>query len=467
MSESIGRSRDVAAHVEGGERKASFAMQFGWLAFMGAVFFSTYGLANWLAGQHAHVPSFSFGWEHAIPFVPWSIVPYWSIDLFYALSFFFWTRRDDLLDHVKRLLSVQLVAVACFILWPLRFDFARPATDGVSGALITLLMGFDKPYNQAPSLHIGLLVVLWAVYARNLRHAVVRLAMHLWFAAIGVSVLTTYQHHVIDVPTGAALGCFALFLFPVRDASSSQPDGDAASLARRRTLAWRYAAAACVAGGAALACIPHAVAWALVLGWGALALACVASPYWRGRATAFQKDALGRFPVPMLLLFAPTVAGAFFNSRAWTWRRPASVRIDERLSIGRTPTGSDLRRHGFTGLVDLTAEMPRWVPLDASWSYSAIPQLDLVAPSAQQLERAVGALERAHREGRDVLVCCALGYGRSVLCAAAWIAKQHGLTDARSALAIVRDRQPRAACSGESIAALQHWIDLRCPTAEA
>lgn len=71
-----------------GARDASLALRFGWLAVMGAVFFSTYGFANWLAARRAAVPTFAFGWEHAIPFVPWTIVPYWSIDLLYALSFF-------------------------------------------------------------------------------------------------------------------------------------------------------------------------------------------------------------------------------------------------------------------------------------------------------------------------------------------------------------------------------------------
>lgn len=455
-------SPGVSGSAARGGHDVSLAMRSGWLACMGAIFFSTYGLANWLAAQRAYVPSFAFGWEHKIPFLPWSIIPYWSIDLLYAISFFLWTCRDDLLDHVKRLLTVQFVSIACFILWPLRFGFERPATDGVAGALITLLMGFDKPFNQAPSLHIGLLVVLWAVYSRYLRGAVARVAMHVWFAAIGVSVLTTYQHHMIDIPTGAAVGCFALFLFPLRNAACPRPDGDVASSTRRRALALRYAAAVCVVGWAAFAGIPGTLSWALVVGWVALALACVAWIYWRGAATAFQKDSQGRFPVPMLLLFAPTIAGALANSRVWTWRRPEPVCICERVSIGRTPTAGDLRRQGFTGLLDLTAEMPRWVSLDATFAYATIPQLDLLAPSAAQLDQAVAALERLHAEGRNVLVCCALGYGRSALCAAAWIARQHDFTSARDAFAAVRERQPRAVCTDESIGVLQGWIDRRC-----
>lgn len=457
MSELGSDARGLAAPAS----EASLALRIGWLAAMGAVFFSTYGFANWLAARRAAVPTFAFGWEHAIPFVPWTIVPYWSIDLLYALSFLFWTRRDDLLDHVKRLLTVQLVSVACFIAWPLRFGFERPEAGGVAGALFTLLMGFDKPYNQAPSLHIGLLVVLWAVYAQHLRGTLARMVLHLWFAAIGVSVLTTYQHHAIDVPTGAAVGCLALFLFPLRDAAGRLPDASATPGAAGRRLARRYAAAAALVALGALYCVPRAPGWALLAGWIALALGCVAWIYWRGAPGAFQKDAQGRFPVPVRWLLAPTIAGAFVNSRVWTFRQPAPVRIDERMSIGRTPTTRELRRHGFTALVDLTAEMPRWAAADASLAYAAVPQLDLVAPSAAQFARAVAALERLHAEGRDVLVCCALGYGRSVLCAAAWLAARRGLADARDALAAVRAVRPHAVWSDDGVAVLQDWIDRR------
>ncbi|MBY4767571.1 phosphatase PAP2/dual specificity phosphatase family protein [Burkholderia ambifaria] len=449
------------AEPAAGARDASFALRVGWLAAMGAVFFSSYGFANWLAARRAEVPSFAFGWEHAIPFVPWTIVPYWSIDLLYALSFFFWTRRDDLLDHVKRLLTVQLISVACFIAWPLRFGFERPDAGGAAGALFKLLMGFDKPFNQAPSLHIGLLVVLWAVYAKHLRDTAARIVLHAWFAAIGVSVLTTYQHHMIDVPTGAAVGCLSLFLFPLRDAAGRLPGAAAFPSAAGRALARRYALGAALVALAALYFVSRAPGLALAAGWGALALACVGWIYWRGAPGAFQKDDAGSVPVSVRWLLAPTIAGAFVNSRLWTFRQLAPARIDERVWIGRTPTTRDVRRHGFTALVDLTAEMPRWAAADASLAYAAVPQLDLVAPTPAQLAAAVAALERLHAEGRDVLVCCALGYGRSVLCAAAWLAARRGLGDARDALAAVRAVRPRAVWSDDGVAVLQDWIDRR------
>ena len=63
--------------------------------------------------------------------------------------------------HAQRLLFAQLVSVACFIAFPLRFSFERPESSGLFGALFTALGSFDKPFNQAPSLHIALLIIVW------------------------------------------------------------------------------------------------------------------------------------------------------------------------------------------------------------------------------------------------------------------------------------------------------------------
>nr|WP_244807869.1 phosphatase PAP2/dual specificity phosphatase family protein [Caballeronia zhejiangensis] len=437
------------------ERDASLMLRSGWLAIMGALFFSTYAFANWLASTRASVPTFAFAWERAIPFMPWSIVPYWSIDVFYALSFLLCVRRAALHAHVRRLFTMQMISVACFIAWPLSFGAERPVSSGVTGVLFDLLTGIDKPYNQAPSLHIGLLIVLWTFYAGVLRNKAARAVLHLWFMAIGVSVLTTWQHHVIDVPTGAAVGAFALFLFPLAD----DVTGAALPCARSRRIAGVYATVAVALTAFALILVRHAVGAALVTGWVSLAFACVAWIYWQGSPAAFQKDERGRIPLAVRLLLAPAIAGAFINSRLWTRKRPSPVRVATGVSIGRTPTPREWRQHGFDALLDLTAEMPRWIALDQSNVYLCVPHLDLVPPTLLRLNAAVEALGELHRDGRDVLVCCALGYGRSVLCAAAWIAKTQGLHDARAALLAVRSAQRRAVWSKDTVALLQDWID--------
>src|SRR5207248_122646 len=55
-----------------------------WLAVLGPFFFLSYGFANWVAAHRAQVGSLVFAWERRIPFIPWTIVPYWTIDAFYA-----------------------------------------------------------------------------------------------------------------------------------------------------------------------------------------------------------------------------------------------------------------------------------------------------------------------------------------------------------------------------------------------
>jgi membrane-associated phospholipid phosphatase len=90
------------------------------------------------------------------------------IDILYGISLFICTTKTEVDSHAKRLLTAQLIAVACFILFPLTFSFDRPAIDGFFGILFTTLASFDHPFNQAPSLHIVLLVILWFVFIKHL-----------------------------------------------------------------------------------------------------------------------------------------------------------------------------------------------------------------------------------------------------------------------------------------------------------
>jgi hypothetical protein len=138
-----------------------------WLCLLGPFFFTSYGAANWLAEQRAHVGAIVFAWKYSIPLVPWTILPYWSIDAFYALSLFVCTSKAELDTHALRLLTAQIGAVTCFILFPLRFTFVRPEATGLDGLLFAALASFDKPFNQAPSLHIALLCIIWVLFARH------------------------------------------------------------------------------------------------------------------------------------------------------------------------------------------------------------------------------------------------------------------------------------------------------------
>jgi hypothetical protein len=382
-----------------------------WLAFLAPFFYLSYGLANHLAAQRSDVGAVVFDWERGIPFVAWTIVPYWSINLFYALSLFLCRTRDQLDAHGLRLLTAQLVAVACFLLFPLGFTFVRPDSDGVPGLFFAALTSFDKPFNQAPSLHIALLAILWDLYRRLLPrqwHAL----LHGWSLLIAVSVLTTYQHHFIDIPTGALLGLLCLWLWPL-DGSSPVHGARIARDPKRIRLALIYCA-----GAAACFALAAFGGWALWLCWPGVALSMLALHYAALGAGGFQKDAAGRMSLASRWLLAPYRLGAWINSRLWTVRAAPAAKIAERVRLGRMPTAAQARALGIARIVDVSAELsaPAGIPT------RCVPMLDLIAPTPAQLTQAADAIERQLRDGDgEVLVCCALGYSRSAAAAAAWL----------------------------------------------
>lgn len=397
-----------------------------WLLLLAPLFFSTYGFATWVTSQRSDVGTMVFGWETHMPFWAWTIVPYWSIDLLYGFSLLLPNTRHELKQHALRLLSAQLIAVSCFLIWPLRFTFERPELDGVFGWLFAVLAGFDKPFNQAPSLHIALLVILWVMYQRHTQ-GVWRWLVHGWFALIGVSVLTTYQHHFIDLPTGALAGWICVWLWPVEHPSPLLN----ASLTRDRKrwrLGVRYGLGALVL--AVLAFVMGG-AWLWLL-WPAVSLALIKANYFVLGAAGFQKRADGRLTPAARWLYAPYLAAAWINSRLWTRKHPQSDLIVDNVWLGRIPTTRE--QEPFKAIVDLCAELP----IDPQGrAYQSIPVLDLIAPTPAECLHAAQPIERLRASG-PLLVCCALGYSRSATAVAAWLLHSGRAATVEEALTIIR-----------------------------
>lgn len=406
-----------------------------WLLLLAPLFFASYGFANWLSAQRADVGTLVFAWESQIPLWPWTIVPYWSIDLLYGLSFLLPATRREMDRHGLRLLSAQLLCIAAFLLWPLRFTFERPELDGLFGTLFDVLMGFDKPFNQAPSLHIALLVVLWVCFARYAT-SLWRVLLHGWFLLIGVSVLTTWQHHFIDVPTGVLAGWLCVWLWP-HHGSSPLLHWQLARDPQRWRLALRYGFG--VALMAAVA-VNLGGAWLWLL-WPGFSLLLVALNYALFGAAGFQKDASGRLSSAACWLLAPYLAAAWLNSRLWTRKRPHADEVGEGVWLGRIPAAAQAER--FHAQLDLCAELPRRAPAKA---YRSLPVLDLTVPNAHTLLAAAQAIETMRQQG-PLLVYCALGYSRSATAVAAWLLHSGRCQNLNEALARLRRARPQVVLS--------------------
>jgi len=431
-----------------------------WLALLGPLFYLSYGLANWWAGRQAGVPAVVFAWERAIPFWAWTIFPYWTINAFYALSLFLARSRHAMDRHAARLLTAQAVAVGCFVLWPLQFSFGQPAVQGAPAFLFDALRGFDKPFNQAPSLHIALAVILWDWYGRRLHARWARAVLHLWTLAICASVLTTWQHHFIDIPTGALLGLLCVWLWPLEREVALPRAWRPARDPQRWKLAGLYAAGA----AACLALALHLGGIGLWLAWPAASLALVALNYAGFGARGFRMDRHGRMHWSARWLFAPYRLGAAVNAWLWTRALPASVEVAPGLRLGRRPSAAEWEAAGRPRLVSLSAELQ--VPAPAAGSARCVPMLDLAVPPPARLQRAAAVIEgqRRRASGGPVWVCCALGFSRSAAAVIGWLGRHGGAGDLAQAEAAVRRARPQIVLRAPWLAALgagRHEEEIR------
>lgn len=404
-----------------------------WLCFLGPFFFLTYGFANHHTASLGHVGSFVFGWEKHIPFQPWTIVPYWTIDAFYGLSLFLFIDKREMDRHAARLILATVVCVAGFLLFPLRFSFDRPEiAQPVFRWMFDVLDTFDMPFNQAPSLHLCLLVLLWAAYKRH-TPAGWKPIVHIWALVIGVSVFTTYQHHIIDGITGIPAGlvcCYLIPLVPGRPWKTSLPH-------KARRLAVRYG----VTGALLLALALALGGWWLLLLWPALCLFVLTGGYLHVGPSIFRKSEgtgpdAGKRCTDSRIILAPYELGARLVRR-WFFKAPPAVEIVPGLWLGGFPKELPVDN---CGAIDLTAEYPRSA-VSHGRRYASIPMIDLLPPTAEEVERAVEAYMEFKKYG-PVLVHCALGITRSAAVVVMILLREGTFAGVEEALAYIRALRP-------------------------
>jgi membrane-associated phospholipid phosphatase len=144
-------------------------------------------------------------WELQIPLVPAMVVPYLSMYLLFFVAFFLCKDLAELRTLSLRLTVSQVVAAACYLLFPLECGFQRPAIDGMCGVMFRLIDATDRPYNLAPSLHVTTAFIVGSVFVSRTGGAT-RFVTATWFVLIAASTLFTWQHHLVDVVGGAMLG---------------------------------------------------------------------------------------------------------------------------------------------------------------------------------------------------------------------------------------------------------------------
>ena len=224
-------------------------------------------------------------------------------------------------------------------------------------------------------------------------------------------------------PVGAALAWH-------RERQPPRPGGALRGCRRRSRRSRAFAL-----GGAAL--------WLL---WPAVSLALVAANYAVFGAGGFQKGPDGRMSLAALALLAPYLIGAWINSRLWTCRDDEAAAVGDGVFIGRNPwptrrQGVCRGRRSVRGIARV-----RRVANNTRCSISSHRRPESLAAAATTIEQA--------RAAGPVLVCCALGYGRSAAAVAAWLMATGRATSVEEAVDRIRRARPRVVLDRDALAAV-------------
>ena len=421
-------------------RLKAFAVSGG----LSILFLVVYSGCNWITTHRNHVGSLYFQWEHAIPFVPFLILPYMSIDLFFVAAPFLCRTEGELRIFSRRVAGAILIAGLCFLLFPLRFAFPRPHADGWLGAIFDWFRGMDAPFNLLPSLHAALLLILVDVYARKFR-SVWLIAVMVWFVLIGLSPVFTYQHHVIDIAGGFILAGYCFYLF--RERSPKLP------VVSNRRIGSAYAIGTIMI----LLFVPIFWPWGVLLFWPVIALAVTASAYFGVGPVIFCKTD-GRLSWSARFVLAPCLAGQYLSLLYYRRQCRTWDQVTPRIWIGgklRDHDANEALRSGVTAVLDLSAEFSEAKPFRDP-NYRNIPVLDLTAPTQAQLSEMASFIADQCRNG-IVYVHCKIGYSRSASAVAAYLLTSGTIATADEAFAFVRRARPSAVIRPEVKVALSEF----------
>ena len=163
-------------------------------------------------------------WDTNVPPLPWSIFVYLTLYLYSPLPIIFAERdlrgRRELTFLAQGMILLFLVSYGFFLLMPAevvvrpQMEQLLPSMRPLVKDIFGVVYAIDRPWNSWPSLHVSqsLLIVLFVQRWLGIRseefpnHRPWLIALWVAWVALSLSILTTKQHFIWDMVSGAGLG---------------------------------------------------------------------------------------------------------------------------------------------------------------------------------------------------------------------------------------------------------------------
>lgn len=371
--------------------------QRGLHLLLNAILFALcYPLTNYLALQAKVQANVLLPFEPLVPFIPWMLVPYISFPLLLAASFFM-VHYAELQKLSRRMMLCTLVGCLIFALIPLHFPLERPElTEPMLAVGYRLLSILDQPYNQLPSLHIAYCVILWVSLPK-------RALFTLWLGVVVASTLLTWQHLLMDLAGGVALGLLTCWLVPRAHNT-------------RQSVVFYYLAGVVLV----LLWVSPQPPWLSV--YLALPLALVARAYALNTHHFLAKQT-GHHPLWVWVLYWPYLIGyrlcwqlvRYHSHQPWQTKAPWLL-VGRRLSVREAET-----LPANCVVIDLSPELAE-LPI-LCLRYWHFPLFDMCAPIPSQLRPILQRLQIERQAGHTIYLHCAMGLCRSQFVADLYLKK--------------------------------------------
>ncbi|WP_346880919.1 phosphatase PAP2 family protein [uncultured Algibacter sp.] len=366
-----------------------------------------YNFNAWYASTLAYVPSFVFSFEKRIPFIPLTVIPYLTSGLFFVSVFFCCKNNTQLVTLFKRMALIIIVAGVCYILFPLKFSLTKPDTNNLLFQfLFQFIKNTDSPYNEAPSLHIAFAFVFWTVF-KELRKKW-RNLFAIWFLLLGLSTLTTYQHHVIDILTGAILAQISFIVFPSQQNNFQS---------RNFHIANYYFTGGWIIILLSLVLNEFFYSVYLILFWPSLVLFLIGYNYQKNNVR-FLKDRFGNIPLYKKAIYFPYLVTYWF---LWRFLRKNSTTIEiiPKIYISSRLDKEEIKSFNFnknTWVYDFSAELEENAIVVKNSQYFSAPILDIGAFNVIEIKKIVSEISEIYKQlpsDGKILIHCTMGFTRS------------------------------------------------------